>query len=305
MSSVASLPFSMWSAGRKLAAGTFVLLCIAALACAAVYGAGVIFLLLNKANPTQARLGSIAAYWRLYGDEPALRSQLIGSMVASSVAWLALVPAAMVVAARPRRPLHGDARFASASEVFRAGLHGGRGAPGPSILVGRHRGRFLALPGQLSVMVSAPTRSGKGVGVVIPNLLNWPHSVVALDIKGENYDITAGFRAAHGQAVYAFSPFDEEGCSHRWNPLTAVRTSPLHRVGDLLAIGQVFFPNDGAGTSSDVVGGVLQRPGADSVPGSWPVPAGNARASPDGWRDASAVVRQGETAEGSPYRCDH
>ena len=100
-------------------------------------------------------------------------------------------------------------------------------------------------------MLSAPTRSGKGVGVVIPNLLNWPDSVVVLDIKGENYDITAGYRAAHGQAVYAFSPFDEDARSHRWNPLTAVRTSPLHRVGDLLTIGQVFFPNDGSGTSSE------------------------------------------------------
>ena len=87
--------------------------------------------------------------------------------------------------------------------------------------------------------------------MVIPNLLNWPDSVVVLDIKGENYDITAGYRAAHGQAVYAFSPFDEDARSHRWNPLTAVRTSPLHRVGDLLTIGQVFFPNDGSGTSSE------------------------------------------------------
>ncbi|MDZ4292799.1 MAG: type IV secretory system conjugative DNA transfer family protein, partial [Hydrogenophaga sp.] len=100
-------------------------------------------------------------------------------------------------------------------------------------------------------MLSAPTRSGKGVGVVIPNLLNWPDSVVVLDIKGENHAITAGYRAAHGQSVYAFSPFDEQARSHRWNPLTAVRTSPLHRVGDLLGIGQVFFPNDGSGTSSD------------------------------------------------------
>ena len=100
-------------------------------------------------------------------------------------------------------------------------------------------------------MLSAPTRSGKGVGVVIPNLLNWPDSVVVLDIKGENFDVTAGYRAAHGQAVYAFSPFDEDARSHRWNPLSAVRTSPLHRVGDLLAIGQVFFPNDGSGTSSE------------------------------------------------------
>jgi type IV secretion system protein VirD4 len=55
-------------------------------------------------------------------------------------------------------------------------------------------------------MLSAPTRSGKGVGVVIPNLLNWPDSSWSLDIKGENYDITAGYRAAHGQAVYALGP---------------------------------------------------------------------------------------------------
>src|SRR4249920_1986817 len=101
----------------------------------------------------------------------------------------------------------------------------------PSILVGRHRGRFLTLPGQLSVMLSAPTRSGKGVGVVVPNLLNWPDSVVVLDI-------TAGYRTAHAQAVYAFSPFDDQARSHRWNPLTAIRVDPLHRVGDLLAIGQ-------------------------------------------------------------------
>jgi type IV secretion system protein VirD4 len=100
-------------------------------------------------------------------------------------------------------------------------------------------------------MLSAPTRSGKGVGVVIPNLLNCPDSVVVLDIKGENYDATAGYRAECGQAVFAFSPFDDAARSHRWNPLTAVRSSSLHRVGDLLTIGQVFFPNDGSGTSSE------------------------------------------------------
>ena len=162
-----------------------------------------------------------------------------------------VLPVGLVAAARPGRPLHGDARFANASEVARAGLTGNAGSGAPSILIGRHRGQFLALPGQLSVMLSAPTRSGKGVGVVIPNLLNWPDSVVVLDIKGENYDITAGYRAEHGQAVYAFSPFDEGAHSHRWNPLSAVRTAALHRVGDLLAIGQVFFPNDGGGTSSE------------------------------------------------------
>src|SRR3990167_119049 len=247
--SVAALPFSAWPTGRKVAAGVFAVGGYLSLACAAVYLAGVLFLVLNKANPKQAHFASIVHYWDLYADDAQLRKKLQLAIGASGIGLLILLPAGLVAAARPRRALHGDARFASPAEVDRAGLTGGDGQPG--ILIGRHRGKFLSLPGQLSVMLSAPTRSGKGVGVVIPNLLNWPDSVVVLDIKGENYDITAGYRAAHGQAVYAFSPFDEDARSHRWNPLTAVRSSPLHRVGDLLTIGQVFFSNDGSGTSSE------------------------------------------------------
>ena len=248
MSSIAALPFSAWPTGRKVAAGAFAILGYAALACAAVYLAGVLFLVLNKANPKQAQFASIVHYWDLYADDAHLRKKLQLAIGVSGIGLLILLPAGLIAAARPRRALHGDARFASAAEVDRAGL---TGHEKPGILIGRHRGRFLSLPGQLSVMLSAPTRSGKGIGVVIPNLLNWPDSVVVLDIKGENYDITAGYRAAHGQAVYAFSPFDEDARSHRWNPLTAVRSSPLHRVGDLLTIGQVFFPNEGGGTSSE------------------------------------------------------
>lgn len=247
--SLNSLPFSAWPTGRKVAAVAFALVGYAALVGATVYLAGALFLVLNKANPAQARFGSIVHYWRLYADDGPLRKKLQVAIGISGVGLLVVLPAALVAAARPRRALHGDARFANAAEVEDAGLLGADGQPG--ILIGRYHGRFLSLPGQLSVMLSAPTRSGKGVGVVIPNLLNWPDSAVVLDIKGENHDITAGYRAAHGQAVYAFSPFDEDARSHRWNPLTAVRTSALHRVGDLLTIGQVFFPNDGGGTSSE------------------------------------------------------
>ncbi len=237
---------------RKTAAGVFCLICAVALACAALYGSAVVFLLLNKADPRQAQFASIFRYWDLYQDDAKLRNKLLGAMVASGFAFLIAVPGAAIGGARRRRPLHGDARFANMSEVVRAGLLlDGNTRGGPSILIGRFKGRFIALPGQLSAMLSAPTRSGKGVGVVIPNLLNWPDSVVVLDIKGENFDATAGYRKACRQAVYAFSPFDEDACSHRWNPLTAVRTSHLHRVGDLLTIGQVFFPNDGSGTSSE------------------------------------------------------
>jgi type IV secretion system protein VirD4 len=240
--------FSAWPTGRKVAAGVrgHRLRCAGLrsdlLGWCAVPGA-------EQGESKQANFASIVRYWDLYADDAQLRKKLQLAIGVSGIGLLILLPAGLVAAARPRRALHGDARFASPGEVDRAGLTGGDGQPG--ILIGRHRGKFLSLPGQLSVMLSAPTRSGKGVGVVIPNLLNWPDSVVVLDIKGENYDITAGYRAAHGQAVYAFSPFDEDARSHRWNPLTAVRSSPLHRVGDLLTIGQVFFPNDGGGTSSE------------------------------------------------------
>ena len=252
MSASTALPIASWSPARKGAAGLFAIVVLGGLACAAVYLSAVIFLLLNKVHPRHAQFDSIAVYWDAYANDPRRHRQLIGSAAASGVALLVVLPFSLIVAARKPRPLHGDARFATTDEVRRAGLlDGGREGALPSILVGRFRRRFLALPGQLSVMLSAPTRSGKGVGVVIPNLLHWPHSVVVLDIKGENYDVTAGYRAEHGQAVYAFSPFDEAARSHRWNPLTAVRTSTMHRVSDLLTIGQVFFPNDGSGTSSE------------------------------------------------------
>ncbi|WP_082549300.1 type IV secretory system conjugative DNA transfer family protein [Rhizobacter sp. Root404] len=252
MSAATALSMTTWTPARKGVAGLFIAIVFCGLACAAVYLSAVIFLVLNKMHPRHAEFRSIATYWDAYADDPKRRRQLIGSVGASGIALLVVLPFSLVVAARRQRPLHGDARFATEAEIVRAGLldRGGEDRS-PRIIVGRHRGRFLRLPGQLSVMLSAPTRSGKGVGVVVPNLLNWPDSVVALDIKGENYEITAGYRAAHGQRVYAFSPFDEQARSHRWNPLTAVRTNPLHRVGDLLAVGQVFFPNDGTSTSSD------------------------------------------------------
>jgi type IV secretion system protein VirD4 len=251
MSTTTTLPMSSWPVGRQIAASLLAAIGALLLAVAAAYLSAVLFLLANKAHPGQAGWASIFDYWRLYEDDPGLRKSLVASIAAATALMFIAVPIALVAATRRRRSLHGDARFASTGEIARAGLLGGSPAEEPSILVGRLGRRFLALPGQLSVMLSAPTRSGKGVGVVIPNLLNWPDSVVVLDIKGENYDVTAGYRAAHGQAVYAFSPFDELAHSHRWNPLSAVRTSPLHRVGDLLAIGQVFFPSDGQGSSSE------------------------------------------------------
>lgn len=244
----AALPGVSWSPARKVAALVFGLVGYAALICVAMYLSGVLFLLLNKANPAQARLASVVRYWQLYADVPPLRKKLQLAIGVPAGALLVALPLAMLLSGRRPRSLHGDARFATAAEVQRSGLLSGSG---PGILVGRHKRRHLYLRGQLSVMVAAPTRSGKGVGVVIPNLLNWRHSVVVLDIKGENFQLTAGHREARGSQVFSFSPFNDDYRTHRWNPLSSVRAEPLERVADLTAIGEVLYPNDSAERALD------------------------------------------------------
>ncbi|AOI75008.1 type IV secretory system conjugative DNA transfer family protein [Burkholderia sp. NRF60-BP8] len=116
--------------------------------------------------------------------------------------------------------------------------------PQPTLVVGRWRGRYLRFAGQQFVLLAAPARSGKGVGIVIPNLLSYSDSVVVLDIKQENFRLTAGFRRAHGQAVYLFNPFAEDGRTHRYNPLSVIADG-MFRVGDILAIGYVLYPAGG------------------------------------------------------------
>jgi type IV secretion system protein VirD4 len=112
---------------------------------------------------------------------------------------------------------------------------------GPALVIGRWRGQYLRFVGQQFVLLAAPARSGKGVGVVIPNLLSYPDSAVVLDIKQENYLLTAGFRLAHGHAVYLFNPFAEDARTHRYNPLSAI-SDGVFRVGDILAIGYALYP---------------------------------------------------------------
>jgi type IV secretion system protein VirD4 len=143
-----------------------------------------------------------------------------------------------------KRELHGSARFASTADLRKAGLL----VPDqpddqyPSLIVGKAGKQFLLFRGQQFMFLAAPTRSGKGVGIVIPNLLHYRDSVVVLDIKGENYDITAGFRAACGQEIYRFSPDDEEFQTDCWNPMAYVRDDPLYRISDLMGITNILYP---------------------------------------------------------------
>ena len=167
------------------------------------------------------------------GDRPEVRRPLVWSSCAGF--GLVIVAGMLLLIPRPR-PLHGEARFARRHEIKRAGLLGEQG-----IILGQIGTRYLTLGGQQGVLLAAPPRSGKGVGVVIPNLLNWPGSVVCVDIKRENWTITAGFRAANGQACHLFDPFAEDGGTSRWNPLGYVSDLHARRINDLQRIADMLY----------------------------------------------------------------
>ena len=150
---------------------------------------------------------------------------------------------ALYFMARKKKPsIHGDARFAHGGDLSR---HGMFKRTENDILVGKFKGELVRLGGQQFVILAAPTRSSKCVGIVIPNLLEYQESAVVLYIKQENYELTSGWRASQGQDVYLFNPFAEDRRSHRWNPLSYVSKDPAFRVSDLMSIAAMLYP-DGA-----------------------------------------------------------
>ena len=132
---------------------------------------------------------------------------------------------------------YGSARWARLEEVRQAGLLGDCGA-----VLGRYNGRYLRHDGPEHVMAFAPTRSGKGVGLVVPTLLAWTGSVVVHDIKGENWALTSGWRARFSHCLL-FNPTDLR--SARYNPLLEVRRG-LDEVRDVQNIADILVDPEGA-----------------------------------------------------------
>jgi type IV secretion system protein VirD4 len=139
-----------------------------------------------------------------------------------------------------RQTLHGEARFARPGEVRKGKLLAPAG-----IVLGKFGGKVMRFGGPEHVMLEAPTRAGKGVGVIIPNLLDWPDSLVVLDIKQENYDNTAGYRLkVLGQQVLLFNPLDPTGRTVRWNPLSYInRRDPVEVINELQKIAAMLYPD--------------------------------------------------------------
>src|SRR3569623_1924114 len=151
-----------------------------------------------------------------------------GAAVAGSL-WRARVSANVTT--------YGSARWATPREIESAGLHDDAG-----VLVGEIGGRDQRHDGPEHVKAFAPTRSGKGVGLVAPTLLSWTGSAIVHDIKGENWTLTAGWRARFSHCLL-FNPTDAR--SAHYTPLLEVRRGP-DELRDVQNIADILVDPEGA-----------------------------------------------------------
>ncbi len=165
----------------------------------------------------------------------------IGGAIAGAGGMLAVgVAIAMSVwRARQSRQVttYGSARWAESEDIRKAGLDRPTG-----VFLGQYDDRYLRHDGPEHVLAFAPTRSGKGVGLVVPTLLSWPASAVIHDIKGENWNLSAGWRSRFSHCLL-FNPTDPQSAAY--NPLLEVRRGD-HEVRDVQNIADILVDPEGA-----------------------------------------------------------
>ena len=201
-----------------------------------------------RLGPAWFYLGNTPVYqpWRFFGwwfSYEAYAPEVFdrGGLIAGSSGVAAIMIAVTGSVWRARLAKHvttyGSARWASRRDVKRAGLLSTGG-----VFLGQIKKAYLRHDGPEHVMAFAPTRSGKGVGLVVPTLLSWPHSAVIHDIKGENWELTAGWRATFSRTL-RFDPTSET--TARYNPLLEVRKG-VREVSDVQNIADILVDPDGA-----------------------------------------------------------
>ena len=180
-------------------------------------------------------------WWWFSFDAYAHEIFVEGGFIAGSGGVAAFAVAVAMSVWRAREAKHtityGSARWATAQEIRDADLLHPDG-----VVLGRWHGDYLRHDGPEHVLCFAPTRSGKGVGLVVPTLLTWPGSAIVHDIKGENWTLTAGWRARFGR-VLLFDPTNTQSAAY--NPLMEVRRGE-REVRDVQNIADVLVDPEGA-----------------------------------------------------------
>lgn len=144
--------------------------------------------------------------------------------------------------------LHGSAHWAKKEEIDKLGYFSGAG-----VYVGgwwdkkKNRELYLRQNGPEHILCFAPTRSGKGVGLILPTLLSWPGSSLVLDIKGENWALTSGWRKSEGHTVLRFDPSDSTGSGCCFNPVEEIRLETLEAIQDVQNMALMLVDPDGKG----------------------------------------------------------
>ncbi len=180
-------------------------------------------------------------WWWYFYDAYAPSIFATGGMIAASGGFIAIAVAIGMSVWRAREQknvaTYGSARWAEKPEIEAAGLLDPDG-----VVLGRYHREYLRHDGPEHVLCFAPTRSGKGVGLVVPSLLTWPGSAIVHDIKGENWTLTAGFRSLHGR-VLLFDPTNPK--SSAYNPLLEVRRGEWE-VRDVQNIADILVDPEGS-----------------------------------------------------------
>jgi type IV secretion system protein VirD4 len=180
-------------------------------------------------------------WWWFFFDAYASAVFVEGAVIAALGGLIVIATAILlsIIRAREARNVatYGSARWATDQEIRTAGLFDSDG-----VVLGRHDGDYLRHDGPEHVLCFAPTRSGKGVGLVVPTLLTWPGSCIVHDIKGENWTLTAGFREKHGR-VLMFDPTNMN--SSAYNPLLEVRQGEWE-VRDVQNIADILVDPEGS-----------------------------------------------------------
>jgi len=180
-------------------------------------------------------------WWWFSYDAYAPEIFTAGAFIAASGGFIAIAVAIGMSVWRAREAkdaaTYGSARWAGKDEVKAAGLLDPDG-----VVLGRYEREYLRHDGPEHVLCFAPTRSGKGVGLVVPSLLTWPGSAIVHDIKGENWTLTSGFRSHHGR-VLLFDPTNPK--SSAYNPLLEVRRGEWE-VRDVQNIADILVDPEGS-----------------------------------------------------------
>ena len=183
-----------------------------------------------------------AFFWWWYAyDAYAPQVFVEGAYIASSGGFISIAVAVAMSVWRAREAktaaTYGSARWATRQEIRAADLTKPDG-----VVLGKFERDYLRHDGPEHVLCFAPTRSGKGVGLVVPTLLTWPGSCIVHDIKGENWTLTSGFRSGHGR-VLLFDPTNAKSAAY--NPLLEVRRGEWE-VRDVQNVADVLVDPEGS-----------------------------------------------------------